>query len=108
MANNSKRFFLLSFFPAIAYWYLEENYSIKIAAIGGLALAFGEIIFERILLKEIHKISILNFMLILFLSTLSLIADDGLWFKLQPVVTSAAMVLILIFFNLKRKAYYLK
>ena len=36
---EKKNFFLISFLPAILYWYLEENYPVKIAVIGGLPAA---------------------------------------------------------------------
>ncbi len=68
----------------MAYWYLEENYPIRIAVMGGLALAILEIAFEYFYTKHIHTLSKFNFLLILFLGGLSLLGDEGIWFKLQP------------------------
>ncbi|MFT6069864.1 MAG: intracellular septation protein [Bacteriovoracaceae bacterium] len=87
----SKNFFLISFLPAIAYWYLEENYPIRIAVTGGLILAFLEISLEKIFTKHIHGISKFNFFLLLLLGGLSLLGDEGLWFKLQPFFTGVIM-----------------
>lgn len=88
---SSKNFFLISFLPAIAYWYLEENYSLHVALFGGLILACFEIFLEKIFTKHVHKISLFNFYLILVLGGLSLIGDDGVWFKLQPAFTGFFM-----------------
>ncbi|MDC1175648.1 septation protein IspZ, partial [Bacteriovoracaceae bacterium] len=97
---NSKNFFMISFLPAIAYWYLEENYPLRIAIAGGLALAVLEMILEKIFTKHVHGISKFNFYLILVLGGLSLIGDEGIWFKLQPSFTGVGIGLF-IFFKLK-------
>ena len=93
----SKNFFLISFLPAIAYWYLEENYPIRIAVSGGLILAFIEIIVEKYFTKHIHSITKFNFVLLILLGGLSLIGDEGLWFRLQPFFTGVIMGGYLIF-----------
>jgi intracellular septation protein len=87
----SKSFFLISFLPAIAYWYLEANYPIRIAVAGGLALAILEIILEWFFCKHIHTVSKANFFLILMLGGLSLLGDEGIWFKLQPAITGVGI-----------------
>lgn len=79
--------FLTSFLPAVAYWYLDENYPVKIALIGGISLSVLEIIFEKFYNKHVHTLSKFNFFLILFLGGLSLLGDDGIWFKLQPALS---------------------
>lgn len=93
----SKNFFLISFLPAIAYWYLESNYPIRIAVTGGLILAVLEITLEKVFTKHVHSISKFNFVLLLLLGGLSLLGDEGLWFKLQPFFTGVIMGGYLIF-----------
>lgn len=97
MAKNlsQKNFFLISFLPALAYWYLEENYPIKIAVMGGLGLATLEVLFEYFYTKHVHTLSKFNFFLIAFLGGLSLLGDDGLWFKLQPAFTGVSIGLFM-------------
>ncbi len=58
MANKtlSKNFFLISFLPAIAYWYLEENYPVMIAVTGGMILATIEVLFEKIYFKHVQHL----------------------------------------------------
>ncbi|PIP94552.1 MAG: hypothetical protein COW00_08535 [Bdellovibrio sp. CG12_big_fil_rev_8_21_14_0_65_39_13] len=97
----SKNFFLISFLPAIAYWYLDENYPVKIALAGGLILAVIEVLIEKIFTKHVHTISKFNFFLILLLGALSFLGDDGVWFKLQPLFTGIGMSAFM-FYRLKR------
>ncbi|MCF8059681.1 MAG: septation protein IspZ [Bacteriovoracaceae bacterium] len=94
---SQKNFFLISFLPAMAYWYLEENYPIRIAITGGLILAILEIGFEHFYTKHVHTLSKFNFFLILFLGGLSLLGEDGLWFKLQPAFTGVGIAGFMIF-----------
>ncbi len=95
--NISKSFFLVSFLPALAYWYLEAHYPIRVALAGGLLLAVCEIILERVFTKHIHAISKFNFFLILLLGGISLVGDEGIWFKLQPFFTGLIMGIYLIY-----------
>lgn len=97
MHLSKKSFFLISFLPAMAYWYLEENYPIRIAIAGGLILSILEITFEKIYTKKVHTLSLFNFYLILFLGSLSLIGDEGIWFKLQPMFTGVGISLFLLY-----------
>lgn len=87
----SKSFFLISFLPAIVYWYLDEYYPVRIAITGGLALAILEIAAEKIFIKHVHTISKANFFLILFLGCLSLLGEEGVWFRLQPAITGVGI-----------------
>lgn len=95
-----KNFFLISFIPAIAYWYLEENYTIEVALVGGLILSVLEVTLEKVIYQHVHTISKFNFFLIATLGGIALIAKDGLLFKLQPFFTGTLMSLFL-FWRLK-------
>lgn len=97
----SKSFFTISFLPAIIYWYLEENYPLNIAIIGGTLLSILEISLEKLITKHVHKISWFNFFLIVGLGGISLLGDDGIWFRLQPCFTGVVMGII-IWWNLKK------
>jgi len=91
--NNSKQTFVFSFLPVIAYWYLEANYPVKIALIGGIVLGILEIVFEKLFFKHVHQISKLNFALLILLGGFSLMEEDGVWFKLQPFLSMWAMAI---------------
>jgi len=101
-------FFLISFLPALAYWGLESFYDLKTALIGGTILCFLEISLEKIFTKHVHSISVLNFTLIVGLGAISLIASDGIWFKLQPFFTGVIMFIALIYKNLKGESFMLE
>lgn len=101
---NKAPFFLLSFLPALAYWGLEYYYPPQIALMGGVLLAVIEISAEKFFMGEVHRFSLLNFFLILTLGSLALVAEDGVWFKLQPAFSSAAMIGVLGFYKLKKRS----
>lgn len=103
---NNKTFFLISFLPAMAYWYLEENFDLKTALIGGVGLAVLELIFEKVFTKHIHSLSKINFILILGLGSISLIASEGIWFKLQPFFNGLIMGGIFLFNSFRGKSYF--
>ncbi len=81
----------------MAYWYMEANYPIRIAVSAGLALAILEILLEKALTKHVHTLSKFNFYLIAVLGAISLIGDQGIWFKLQPFFTGLFLGGFLIF-----------
>ncbi len=101
---GNKSFFLISFLPALAYWYLEANYSLQTALIGGVILALIEMALEWIFTRHIHTISKFNFFLIAVLGGLSYFASDGIWFKLQPFFTGVIMGGYLLYRNLIDKS----
>jgi intracellular septation protein len=101
-----KNFFLISFLPALVYWYLEENYPVKIAAAAGVGLALLEIFAEKIFLKHVHKISIFNFFLLFILGGLSVFADEGIWFKLQPGFTGVLIGGLLLSSKFRHKSFF--
>ena len=101
-----KNFFLISFLPALVYWYLEENYPVKIAAAAGVGLALLEIFAEKIFLKHVHKISIFNFFLLFILGGLSVFADGGIWFKLQPGFTGVLIGGLLLSSKFRHKSFF--
>lgn len=91
MNNANKPYFLLSFLPAAAYWYLETYYSLQVALIGGVLLGLIEMILEKKISGHVHAMSKLNLALIVVLGGVSLIAQEGIWFKLQPTFTGLAL-----------------
>ncbi|MBT3235237.1 MAG: hypothetical protein HN353_04745 [Bdellovibrionales bacterium] len=85
--KSNRHFFLISFLPAVAYWYLEANYPVRIAVAGGVALALIELLVERVVTSHLHTLSKFNAMIILILGVMALMDDEGLWFRLQPFFT---------------------
>ncbi|MEI8345858.1 MAG: septation protein IspZ [Pseudomonadota bacterium] len=97
----SRGFFLFSFLPALAYWYLEAYYPVRVAVAGGVLLAVLEIGLEKWLSKKVHSLSKFNFFLVVFLGIISLLASKGIWFKMQPALSSVGIVSFL-FWRLRK------
>lgn len=93
--------FLTSFLPALAYWFLEQYYPVKVAVAGGLILGLVEMILEKIFSKKIHTLSKFNFSLLLLLGGLAFVENEGVWFKLSPGLTSLALGVVLLVQNLR-------
>lgn len=111
-SNSSKKagnnFFLFSFLPALLYWYLEEKYPVKTALIAGIALSLIEIAVEKYLHGHIHKLSKVNLVLVIVLGGISLIGEEGIWFKLQPALSLLAVALYMGFKLKKGQGFFLE
>lgn len=108
MNSAQKPYFLLSFLPALAYWYLETYYTLEIALIGGIVLGVIEMFLEKKFTGHIHTLSKLNIALIVVLGGISLIAKEGLFFKLQPTFTGIAISAFLVYKKMKKQSLMLE
>jgi intracellular septation protein len=91
MDTAHKPYFLLSFLPALAYWYLETYYGLEVALVGGAVLGVVEILLEKKFSGHVHTLSKLNLALIMGLGGIALVAKEGIFFKLQPTFTGLAL-----------------
>lgn len=94
-------YFLMSFIPAVAYWILESNFSLEIALTGGIVLGVIEMIIEKKFSGHIHTLSKVNLSLVVVLGIISLIAKEGIWFKLQPTLTGFGVASFLVYKKFK-------
>lgn len=108
MQSAQKPYFLLSFLPALAYWYLETYYTLEIALVGGIILGVLEMGLEKWFTGHVHTLSKLNLALIVILGGISLLAKEGVFFKLQPTFTGIALSLFLIFKKIKGQSLMLE
>lgn len=90
-------YFLLSFIPAVAYWLLETYSTLEIALAGGIILGIIEMILEKYFTGSVHTLSKVNIVLIVILGVISLIAKEGVWFRLQPTFTGIGISGFLIY-----------
>jgi intracellular septation protein len=97
-------YFLLSFIPALAYWLLETYSSLEVALAGGIGLGIIEMIFEKKFTGHVHSLSRLNVGLIVVLGMISLIAKEGIWFKLQPTFTGLSLSGVLFYKKIKGRS----
>ena len=104
MSHASKPYFLLSFLPAIAYWYLETYYTLEVALIGGILLGVIEMLLEKKFTGHVHTLSKLNIALVVILGGVSLIAQEGIWFKLQPTFTGLSLASFLVYKKIRKQS----
>ncbi len=90
-AQRKPPYFLLSFIPAVAYWLLETYTTLEIALIGGILLGIIEMVLEKYFTGHVHTLSKVNIALIVILGVISLIAKEGVWFRLQPTFTGVGI-----------------
>jgi len=104
MQNAQKPYFLLSFLPALAYWYLETYYTLQIALVGGVVLGVLEMLLEKKFSGHVHTLSKLNLALIVVLGGISLIAQEGIFFKLQPTLTGISLASFLVYKKVRNQS----
>lgn len=72
--------------PVIAFTLIEEYYGVVAGLIAGMIFGFGEIIFEWFKYKKVSAITWIGNVLLIGLGGVSLISQEGVWFKLQPAL----------------------
>ena len=107
-ANSKKQAVSLLFsglLPVVAFTLIEEKYGVFYGLIAGMAFGVGEVIYEKIRFKKVSQITWIGNALILVLGGISLLADDGLWYKLQPAILEFGFFLFLFVSWLLRKPF---
>ncbi len=92
---------LLSFFfggllPIIAFTIIEEKYGPLWGTMAGMIFGTGEILYEAIKYRKVSTITWIGNLMILVLGGLSIISQDGIWFKLQPALFEGFFALMLV------------
>lgn len=83
--------------PVVAFTVIEDKYGIVAGLIAGMIFGVGEILWELYSEKKVSGITLGSNAMILILGGVSLITQEGFWFKMQPAIMEAAFALILIF-----------
>lgn len=79
----------------IAFTVIEDQYGTIAGLIAGMVFGCGEIIFEWARHRKVEKLTWIGNGLILVLGGISLISNEGLWFKLQPALMEGIFALAL-------------
>lgn len=101
MKNVKNPFILLSFLPAVAFVIFDSFLPVREALIASVCLSVVEIIAEKFFLGHVHKLSMVNFSLIVLFGGVSLLEEDSLWFQLQGTFMGVAIAAVLLY-RLKR------
>lgn len=75
--------------PIVAFTIIDENYGPLWGTIAGMIFGLGEIIFEKVRHKKVATVTWIGNAMILVLGGISIISQDGIWFKLQPALFEA-------------------
>ena len=82
--------------PVIAFTLVEEYYGPLYGVIAAMVFGVGEISYELWKYKKVQKITWISNALILAMGAIAIIADDGLWFKMQPAIMELFFAVVLI------------
>jgi len=90
-STPDKRAAFLSFFfggilPIIAFTLIEDSYGPVWGTAAGMTFGVGEIIFEKVRYGKVSNMTWIGNLMILSLGGISIVSQDGIWFKLQPAL----------------------
>jgi len=81
--------------PIIVYIIADEYFRTKIGIAVAIAVGIGELIYFYIKEKRIEKFVIIDTLLLVVLSGISILLDNDIFFKLKPAFIELIMVIIL-------------
>jgi intracellular septation protein len=81
--------------PVIAFTVIEDQYGIVAGLVAGMVFGMGEILWEWRTRGKVDPMTWGGNGLILVMGGISLVTQDGIWFKLQPSIIEVAMALML-------------
>lgn len=90
-----KSLFFGGLLPILAFTYVEDNYGPLWGTVAGMVFGCGEILYEKFKLKEVSKITIGSNLMIFILGAISILTQDGIWFKLQPAILEAVFCFLI-------------
>ena len=90
-----RSFLLGGLLPVIAFTVIEDRFGRLWGLIAGMVFGVGEILWEWRTQGRVQKITWGGNGMILLLGGVSLLTQEGIWFKLQPSLIEAAMALVL-------------
>jgi len=82
--------------PVLAFTLIEEYHGPVWGTVAGMIFGLGEIIYEKVRFKKVSTITWIGNAMILGLGGLSIISQDGIWFKLQPALFELGFAIVLI------------
>jgi intracellular septation protein len=81
--------------PVIAFSVIEDRYGTIAGLIAGMVFGVGEIIYERLTLGKVDVFTWAGNGMLLVLGGVSLVTNEGIWFKLQPSILEGLTALLL-------------
>lgn len=98
--KNTKNKNLIGFFfggvlPLVAFAVIEDQFGIIAGIVAGMVFGLGEVAYEWLTVRQISTVTWVTNLMILCLGLISLIFNDGIWFKLQPAILEAFFAIFL-------------
>lgn len=90
-ASQVRSLLLGGILPLVAYSVVEEVYGPTWGLALGMAFGIAEILYERLKMGKVETITWVGNGLLLALGGVSLLTQEGMWFKLQPAILEAVM-----------------
>lgn len=81
--------------PVILFTVIEDKYGTMYGLYAGLTFGLGELLYEKFRHGQVSKITWIGNSLLVFFGLISLLTQDGLWFKLQPALMEGIAVIFL-------------
>ena len=95
--NQALRSLLLGgFLPVVVFTIVEEKYGPLWGLVLGMIFGALEVLHEAVKYRKVELITWIGNGLLIFMGGVSLLTQDGLWFKLQPSLMEAGMALLLV------------
>lgn len=92
---SSKQQLLLSLVPVILFTIVEEWGGLTWALILSVVYAIGEFSWEWFRFRSLSKMTLFSNLMIVGLSGVSYMTQEGMWFKLQPAILELVFAIIL-------------
>jgi intracellular septation protein len=89
--------------PILAFTWVEDQYGLLWGVVAGMAFSAGEIIFEFIQEKKVSLLTIGTGSAIFVLGGISLLSQEGIWFKLQPALFEGIFAIVIFVFSIRKK-----
>lgn len=93
--NQMRSLLFAGLLPVIAFTVIEEVYGTAWGIAAGMVFGVGEIIWEWRTHGRVQALTWGGNALLLVLGGLSLLASDGIWFKLQPALMEMVLAIVL-------------
>lgn len=89
--NPLKTLLLGGLLPVIIYTFVEEYFGILWGLVAGMVIGIAEIIVEKVRTGRVDAITWGGTGILLVLGGVSLVTQEGIWFKLQPALLELVM-----------------
>lgn len=93
---SGKQQFVLMLFPVVLFSVVEEYGGLTWALALSVLYAFVEFGWEWFRYRKLSKLTLFSNLMVIGLSGVSFLTQDGLWFKLQPAILEFIMAIMLI------------